>query len=42
MEVRGPLAGTPEGDCVAKAVGSAQLPKFNGADMFIDYPFVLR
>lgn len=40
--VGGALAGTPTGDCVAKAVKTASFKQFKGAPMSIQYPFQLR
>jgi hypothetical protein len=40
--VVGALAGTPSGDCVAKAVRNATFGKFSGRAMSVQYPFVLR
>ncbi|MGZ3443087.1 MAG: hypothetical protein ACXVDD_26380, partial [Polyangia bacterium] len=40
--VTGQFAGTPTGDCVAKAAKSASFPKFKGAPQSIVYPFILR
>ncbi|HXU71669.1 MAG TPA: GYF domain-containing protein [Polyangia bacterium] len=40
--VTGQFAGTPTGDCVAKAVKSASFPKFKGSPQSIVYPFILR
>ena len=40
--VGGALAGTPTGDCVAKAVKTASFKQFKGAAMSIQYPFQLR
>jgi predicted Zn finger-like uncharacterized protein len=37
----GKFAGTPTGDCVAHAAKSASFPRFRGAPVSIDYPFVL-
>jgi len=41
-DVKGVLAGTPTGDCVAKAAKAASFGKFKGAPMSITYPFVLH
>jgi len=40
--VTGQFAGTPTGDCVAKAVKGASFPKFKGSPQSIVYPFILR
>jgi predicted Zn finger-like uncharacterized protein len=40
--VTGRFAGTPTGQCVEKAVKSATFPKFSGAPVSIDYPFVMN
>lgn len=41
--VGGALAGTPTGDCVARAVKSTTFKRFKGpASMSINYPFILR
>ncbi len=40
--VQGALAGTPTGDCVARAVRGASFKKFKGSPMSINYPFILR
>lgn len=40
--VTGQFAGTPTGDCVAKAAKSASFPKFKGSPQSIVYPFILR
>jgi predicted Zn finger-like uncharacterized protein len=38
----GSFAGTPTGDCVARAVKSATFPRFKGSPQSINYPFILR
>lgn len=38
----GPLAGTPTGDCVGKAVRGASFSRFSGKAMSVQYPIVLR
>ena len=40
--VAGPLAGTPSGDCVAKAVRGTSFSRFSGKTMSVQYPIVLR
>jgi hypothetical protein len=40
--VGGSFAGTPTGDCVAKAVKSATFSPFKGSPQSINYPFMLR
>jgi hypothetical protein len=40
--VTGQFAGTPTGDCVAKAVKSASFGRFKGAPQSIVYPYVFR
>jgi hypothetical protein len=40
--VTGTFAGTPTGDCVAKAVKGASFPPWRGAAMTINYPYMLR
>jgi len=40
--VTGQFAGTPTGDCVARAVKAASFPKFKGSPQSIVYPYVLR
>lgn len=40
-DVKGVLAGTPTGDCVQKAVKSANFGRFKGSPMSVTYPFVL-
>ena len=40
--VQGALAGTPTGECVARAVRGASFKKFRGTPMTITYPFILR
>ena len=40
--VTGQFAGTPTGECVAKAAKSASFPKFKGAAQSIVYPYILR
>ena len=40
--VTGQFAGTPTGECVAKAVKSASFPKFKGSPQSIVYPYVFR
>jgi hypothetical protein len=40
--VTGTFAGTPTGECVAKAVKSASFPRFKGAAQTINYPYMLR
>jgi hypothetical protein len=40
--VGGSFSGTPTGGCVEKAVKGASFPKFKGAPMSLDYPFMLR
>ena len=40
--ISGPFAGTPTGDCVAKAVRSASFPPFKSASQTFQYPYVLR
>ncbi len=40
--VTGQFAGTPTGECVAKAVKKATFPRFKGAALSIVYPFALR
>ena len=40
--VTGQFAGTPTGDCVARAAKSASFPKFKGSPQSIVYPFILR
>ena len=39
--VDGPLAGTPEGSCVALAVRDARLPEFEQDSFVVAYPFAL-
>ena len=41
-ETKGGFAGTPTGDCVAKAAHAASFPKFRGQPMSVAYPFMLR
>ena len=38
----GSFAGTPTGDCVARAVKGGSFPAFKGAPQSITYPFVLK
>jgi hypothetical protein len=38
----GQFAGTPTGECVARAARSAVFPRFKGPNISIDYPFVLN
>ena len=38
----GSFAGTPTGDCVARAVKGGSFPQFKGAPQTINYPFVLK
>ena len=40
--VQGTFAGTPTGDCVAKAVKSASFPKFKGSPQTVTYPYNFR
>jgi predicted Zn finger-like uncharacterized protein len=40
--VTGQFAGTPTGECVAKAARGASFPRFKGAQQSIVYPFILR
>jgi hypothetical protein len=43
VQVTGKFAGTPTGDCVAKATKGASFPRFKGAAMTgIDYPWMLQ
>jgi hypothetical protein len=39
--VVGPLAGTPTGQCVEKAVRRASFPRFSGASMPVSYTYTL-
>jgi hypothetical protein len=41
-KVAGPLAGTPTGDCITKAVKGATFGRFSAKAMSIQYPIVLR
>jgi hypothetical protein len=42
VEVRGELADTPTGKCVAAAVKQAKFPRFQRDSMQVHYPFLLR
>ena len=41
-KVKGMFAGTPTGACLQAAARSAAFPRFKGAPITIDYPFILR
>lgn len=41
-KIKGIFAGTPTGACVQAAAKSATFPRFKGAPITIDYPFILR